>query len=289
MGEANRAPVESRRVRGTHRGPLLPGIPLVALAAVAVLLIPVSAAAAAPAASTIRAPFTNATVTLTNPATHAGTGKATTVTKAFFNKTTGIGGFSGNVTASWKNTSTNNSALATGQITITLPVTISSTGLHSISAVWITVATGSVNLTAGTCKGSATIASTSCTRFAQTFVHGFAVLMDKTNGSSVRVQNWPGNFTAVWTNTTCSFLHCTATKSTALTGALHTGRAFWAWDWTNLGLNSTHKYQIQMVLFGGAQVTLQVSGATLTGAHGNAQLNSGTRGNDEVLSSVSVT
>ncbi|MCI4354589.1 MAG: hypothetical protein L3K06_04410, partial [Thermoplasmata archaeon] len=187
-----------------------------------------------------------------------------------------------------RNTSTNNSAMATGKIQLTLPVTIPTTGTHSITVVWITVATGSVNLTKGLCAGSATIASTNCTRFAQAFVHGFATLVDRTNGSSIRVQNWPGNFTAVWDNTTCAFLRCTSSTSSSFSSALHTGRAFWSWDWTSVSLVSTHKYVIQMFLFGGAQVTLQVNGATLKGASGNAQFNSGTHGNDEVLSSVSI-
>ena len=264
------------------------GVVAFAAAALVLLLLPALGSAAQPAATTIKAPFTSATVTLTNPVTHAGTGKTVRTTSAFFNKTTGIGGFSDNASAVFKNTSTNNSALGTGEIQVNLPITISTTGTHSIQAVWITVATGSVNLTHGVCAGSATVASSSCTRFAQAFVHGFAILLDRTNGSSIRVQNWPGNFTSVWDNTTCAFLRCTSTTSTSFSSALHTGRAFWSWDWTSVSLVATHHYVVEMFLFGGAQVTLQVNGATLKGASGNAQLNSGTHGNDEVLSSVIV-
>ncbi len=260
----------------------------VAAAVVVLLLLPSPGSAVQPAVTTLKAPFTSAVVTLTNPTTHAGTGKTVLVASAFFNKTTGIGGFSDNASASWRNTSLNNSALGTGRIQVNLPITITSTGTHTISVVWITVATGSVNLTKGICSGSATIASSSCTRFAQTFVNGFAILLDRTNGSSLRVQNWPGNFTAVWDNTTCAFLRCTSSTSASFTGALHTGRAFWSWDWSSVSLVSTHHYVIQMFLFGGAQVTLQVNGATLRGASGNAQMNSATHGNDEVLNSVSI-
>jgi hypothetical protein len=274
------------RARSLGRG--VAGLSLLATAMTLVLLLPSLAAAAQPAVTTIKAPYTSAVVTLTNPTTHAGTGKTVRGASAFFNKTTGIGGFADNASASWRNTSTNNSALATGRIQVNLPITISTTGTHTISVVWITVATGSVNLTKGSCTGSATIASTSCTRFAQTFVNGFAILLDKTNGSSTRVQNWPGNFTAVWDNTTCSFLHCTSTTSSKFTGALHTGKAFWAWDFTSVSLVSTHHYVVEMFLFGGSEVTLQVNGAMLKGASGNAQFNSATRGNDEVLNSVSI-
>ena len=255
------------------------------VATIAMLLLQ----AAGASATTLRAPFTSATVTLTNPASHTGAGKTVLVTGAFFNKTTGIGGFSDNASSTWRNTTSNNSALATGRIVVSIPIHAPSTGSHSISIVWTTIALGSVNLTVGTCRGSSTIATSSCTRFVQAFVFGFAVLQDKTNGSSVRVQNWPGNSTSVWSNTTCSFLHCTTKASVAHTGALHTGKAFWAWDFTSVPMNATHTYVLQMTLFGGAQVTLSVSGATLKGASGNAQFNSGTRGNEEILDSVGVT
>ena len=279
-----REPTNSPRAKVQRLGWLAP----FAAIAVVLLLVPPTTAGAQPNVTTLKAPFTAATVTLTNPVTHAGTGKTVIVATSFFNKTTGVGGFSDNASALWRSTATNNSALATGRIQVNLPITISTTARHTISVVWITVATGSVNLTAGQCKGNASIASSSCTRFAQTFVHGFANLVDRTNGTSIRVQDWPGNFTAVWSNTTCAFLTCTTSASTGHTGALHTGKAFWSWTFSSVALVSTHKYTIQMFLFGGAQVTLQVNGATLRNASGNAQMNSATLGNDEVLSSVTI-
>ena len=287
-----------RGVRAERRSsaPKLPGTtvqrtgwfaPLAALALV-LLLVPSSVGGAGLSSTVLKAPFTSATVTLTNPITHAGMGKTTLVVKSFFNKTTGVGGFSDNASSTWKSTNANNSAQATGRIQIVLPITIPTTARHTITVVWITMATGSVNLTPGTCRGNASLASTSCTRFAQTFVHGFANLIDGTNGSTIRVQTWPGNFTSVWSNTTCAFLVCTSSSSTAHSGSLHTGKAFWSWTWSSVALNASHTYTIQMFLFGGAQVTLKVSGATLRTASGNAQLNSATRGNDEVLSSVTI-
>lgn len=282
-----RTPEQSRPIRRpiAARG-IAAGVLAVAFALV--LLLPALGSAAQPAVTTLKAPYKTATVILSNPASHTGGGRTLLVTGAFFNKTTGVGGFSDNVSAALRATSTNNSALATGEIQVNLPITISTTGKHTLQAVWITVATGSVNLTSGSCKGNASIASSSCTRFAQAFVHGFAILLDKTNGSQIRVQNWVGNFTSVWANTTCKFLTCTTVKSSAFTGALHTGTAFWSWDWTSVSLVSTHKYTMEMFLFGGAQVTLSATGATLKSASGNAQLNSGTHGNDEVLFDVSV-
>lgn len=270
------------RARSVRRG--LGWLTLIGVLTTAALV----AQAAGAGATTIRAPFTSATVTLTNPMTHAGSGRGVLVTAAFFNRTTGLGGFSDNASATWKTTSTNNSILATGRIQVNLPITVPSTGAKSVTIVWTTLAVGSVNLTAGTCRGNSTVATTSCTRFVQAFIHGFAILQDKTNNTNIRVQNWPGNFTAVWSNTTCSFTHCTTSASTGHTSALHTGKAFWSWDFTGLSLVSTHKYVIEMMLFGGAQVTLSVSGATLKGASGNAQFNTGTRGNEEILDSVTI-
>ncbi|MCI4360415.1 MAG: hypothetical protein L3J91_01800 [Thermoplasmata archaeon] len=254
------------RIVRNATGALVPG----AAAAMMLLVILPTVLAAGPNTTTIKAPFTTAVVKLTNPTTHAG-------------------GFSDNASAKWKATATNNSAFATGRMQITIPITIATTARHTVQAVWITVSTGSVNLTAGTCKGNASIASTSCTRFVQAFVFGFATLVDKTNGSTINVENWPGNHTAVWSNTTCAFLACTTSASTGHTSRLHTGKAFWSFDWTNVALVSTHSYTVQMTLFGGSQVTLMVIGATLSSGSGNAQFNSGTGGNHQTLSSINIT
>lgn len=288
--KSRNTPSTRPRIAPTARTPhpRLARLAPLALVAAVVLLIPVSASATPFASTVIKAPFTTATVVLSNPMTHAGSGKNTLVAKAFFNKTTGVGGFSDNASAVWKTTSANNSALATGRIEVTVPVTITTTGRHTLTVLWTTMAIGSVNLTAGTCHGNRTVATSNCTRFSQAFVHGFANLVDKTNGSVIRVQSWPGNFTSVWSNTTCAFLVCTTSASAGHAGVLHTGKAPWIWSWSSVTLVATHSYTIQMFLFGGAEVTLQVHGATLKGASGNAQLNSATLGQDEVLGSITI-
>ena len=266
------------------------GTASVAALAVLVLLLPTALAGAAPNVTT-RPPFKNATVVLSNPQSHTGGGTVKLVNSAFFNKTTGVGGFSDNASSTWRSTSMNNSARATGQIVVTLPIKVSTTGTHTISVVWITIATGSVNLTAGLCKGNRTVAVSTCTRSATAFVNGFVFLVDKTAGTSTPNTNvWPGNATSVSNVTTCAFLKCTSNHTAQTSSALHTGKAFWSWDWSGVSLNSSHSYQIKMTLFGGSEVDLMVStGATLTGAKGNAQLNSATLGMQEDLLSVSIT
>jgi hypothetical protein len=241
--------------------------------------------------TTIKAPYTTASVTLTNSKILSGCGKSQLVTKAFFNKTTGVGGFSARDNTTWCTTSTNNSALQEGKITVNIPIAVGTTGIHNITVIWETISTGSVNVTPGRCTGSPTIASGSCVRFAQAFVFGTNYLLDNTTRTrtSSTAPLWPGNFTAVWSNTTCSFAACTTSASAAKTSALHTGAAFWAWSWNSISLNASHIYTLHMFLFGGTIVTLTTSGgATLAFAKANAQFNSGTLGNEQKLVSVMV-
>jgi hypothetical protein len=255
---------------------------------VLLLLLP-STLGAVGASSTLTAPYKTAKVALSNPVSVSGCAVPHIVSKAFFNKTTGIGGFSANATTSWCTNATNNSALATGQLTVSLPIHVRTTGTHKISVFWVTVATGSVNLTAGTCAGSTLIAYTSCTRSAKAFVYGTAFLVDQVTLKKVGSSNiWPGNFVYVSNYTSCYHTTCTSTASAHSSASFSTGSSFWAWYWNKTLLNASHNYTLKMTVFGGSQVILKVTGATLTGASANAQLNSATRGNDEQLYSISI-
>jgi hypothetical protein len=258
---------------------------------VLILLLAPAVLAGATPLTTSKPPFTNASVTLANPKTIAGCQSAKIVTKAFFNKTTGIGGFSSRDNASWCPANANNSVLQEGKLTISIPITVTKTGIHNITVVWDTIATGSVNLTPGRCAGTSTAASSSCVRFAQAFVFGTNFLLDNTTKTHTLSSSpiWPGNSTSVWSNSTCAFKVCTTSASGALTSALHTGNAFWSWTWNSVSLNASHTYSLHLVLFGGTEVTLMTTGgATLTTAKGNAQFNSGTLGNEEKLLSITV-
>jgi len=239
----------------------------------------------------LKPPFTTATVKLANPKVLAGCAVGKIVTSTFFNKTTGIGGFSSRGNSTWCAANTNNSVSQTGQITIDIPISVTKTGIHNVTVIWDTIATGSVNITPGRCVGSATIASSSCTRFSDAFVFGTNYIADQTTHTRTTSSSpvWPGNHTSVWANTTCSFTTCTTSSSAAKTSALHTGNAFWSWDWFSISMNASHTYSLHMVLFGGVIVMLTTTGGgTLTGAKGNAQFNSGTLGNEEKLLSITV-
>jgi hypothetical protein len=260
-------------------------------AGVLILLLAPTVLAGATPLTTSKPPFTNATFTLANPKTSAGCQSAKLVTKAFFNKTTGIGGFSSRDNATWCAANTNNSVLQEGKITITIPITVTKTGIHNITVVWDTIATGSVNLTAGRCAGTATSASSSCVRFVQAFVFGTNFLLDNNTKTHTLSSSplWPGNSTSLWSNTSCAFKTCTTSTNGGVTSALHTGNAFWSWDWNSIFLNASHTYTLHLILFGGTQVTLMTTGgATLASAKGNAQFNSGTLGNEEKLLSITV-
>ncbi|MCI4331513.1 MAG: hypothetical protein L3K19_06670 [Thermoplasmata archaeon] len=259
------------------------------MASFAVLLILAPAALAGPtAAVTLKAPYKKATVTLTNPSSTAGCGTFTRVQASSFNKTTGIGAFSDNATTSWCTSYTNNSALSEGKFEVALPIKVTTTGAHTITVLWDTVAVGSENLTAGTCSGSSGVLYSGCTQFAKTFVYGYAFLLDKTTHKHVASSAWPGNFAYSSSYTSCRYTNCTTSTSGKATGSFG-GSFFWAWYWNGTVMNSTHKYVLQMFILGGASVEMLVSGATLSGGSANAQLNSATHGNDEQLYSISIT
>lgn len=281
----------NQRPGSLHGRRVVAGGTAASLATFGVLLIVASATLGSVGPGvTMTAPYKSALVALSNPMSTSGCGKGATVHAAFFNKTSGVGGFSDNGTSSWCTTSTNNSARFIGQIEVSLPVHVSKTGTHTISAVWVTIAVGSVNLTAGTCAGSSSTTYTSCTRSSSAFVYGSAYLLDKTTHKKVGPSNvWPGNSTYVSNYTSCYFTACSSTGTAKTSSSFSTGSSFWAWNWNGIAMNSTHKYVLRMFVFGGVNVVLKVSGATLTGTSANAQLNSATGGNDEDLYSITVT
>jgi hypothetical protein len=257
-------------------------------AAVAVLMMLTPAALGGPStAVTLSAPYKKATVILSSPSSSAGCGSYVAVKAPFFNKTSGIGGFSGNASTSWCTTSTNNSAISEGKFQVNLPISVSSTGTHTVTALWDTVARGSENLTAGTCTGSSSTLYSGCNRWAKTFVYGYAFLLDKTSHKKIASTKWPGNFAYSSNYTSCRYTACASSGSGGSSGSFG-GSFYWAWYWNSTAMNSTHKYVLQMFILGGSSVELMTSGATLSGASANSQLNSATLGNDEQLVSVTI-
>ncbi|HEV2317055.1 MAG TPA: hypothetical protein VGV89_05725 [Thermoplasmata archaeon] len=256
---------------------------LLALGAAALFLVPTSLGATV----TLKAPYKAAIVTFKNPMSQSGCGSGTSIVPAFFNKTLGVGGMSSNGSTRWCTSSSNNSAFVEGLFQVSLPIHIRTSGAHTINATWITIARGSVNLTAGTCTQGTSMYS-SCTRGARAFVYGSAYLLDKTTHKrAAPTINWPGNFTYVSNYTSCYLGSCTSMASKHSSGSF--GGTFpWLWSWSGLVLNSTHKYALVMDIFGGTYVYLMNSGATFSGASANAQLNSATAGNEEQLYSVTV-
>lgn len=266
------------------------GASMAAVAAVLILGAPAALAGVTPNV-TLTAPYKKATAVLTNPKSMTGCGSSSTVTAAYFNKTSGIGGFSSNASTTWCTSSTNNSAKVVGIVALTLPIPITTNGSHVIQATWITVAQGYINLTGGTCTPSNSSLYSGCTRASGAFVYGSAFLLDKTTHKKTPLSiSWPGNFTYLSAYTSCIKTSCSTTGSGTGSKALHTGTSFWLWQWNATKLNRTHLYALKMYIFGGVSVVLMTSGgATLSGAKADAQFNSGTLGNDEQLYSVSIT
>jgi hypothetical protein len=254
------------------------------------LLVPSSLGSITPAV-TLHTPYKPAKIILTNPATMSGCGTATLVSPAAFNKTNGIASFSDNANTTWCSSHANNSASSVGSVGVNFGIHVKTTGTHTVQVTWLTVATGFVNLSAGTCTGSSSNPYSGCTRSAQVFVYGTAFILDKNTNKRILLTNkWPGNATYISNYTSCHFTSCTSKVMGGSSGSLHTGAAYWFWNFTGVSLNATHNYSLKMTIFGGARANLVVTGgATLSAATADAQLNSATLGNKEYLYSISIT
>ena len=137
---------------GIRRGQLAAGGSALGMTAlVAILLVAPSAAAATPG-HTFGAPYKNSRATLSDPNSIAGGGSGVQVHPATWSKHTGIAAFSSNASATWWTNKTNSSASEIGQVVVAIPVHVKTTGFHNITALWITIAAGYANLTAGTCS-----------------------------------------------------------------------------------------------------------------------------------------
>lgn len=275
-----------RRAVGTGLGTLA------TVGGVGLLLFLLPLTGAAGTGTTFHAPFKGMGVVPSTISRTAGCGKATTAKASFFNATTGMGGFSSSASVSKSCASflPGDSGVAYGQFELTFPVNVSTTSsTHSISVIWSTIINGSVKLTLGTCKTNASVILSYCDQVASAYVHGFATLVDLTNGSRVKSVMWPGNFTTQETNRSCVFGVCTTnTTGTGSGSSKIVGTFLWSWTWSKVTMNRTHAYFLDMVLYGGATAALNVWDATITGGSASASLNSATAGNIEKLTSITV-
>jgi hypothetical protein len=260
--------------------------------AAVVLLIALSASGAPVSGTThtYTAPYKGAHISTRTIGTMNGCGGGGHPKRVYFNRTAGVGGFSENASAKWCGSSANNSANFQGVFTVAFPFHVKSSGAHNISVTWLTVATGSVNLTAGTCSASSSTYYAGCTRSAAAFVYGSAYLLDKTTGTKIKLSNhWPGNSTYVDNYTSCAYGKCNSVASKLSSSTLRTGAAYWAWYWNGTVLNASHNYTLKMSINGGVTVVLTTTGgATLSGASADGQLNSATLGNEEKLYAIAI-
>lgn len=279
----------TRRGTGRWRGILATGGGAAVMAPVVVLLL-MAPTAGASSVKTIVAPYKGVHPILANPTSVSGCGGGAQSVHAFFNATAGIGGFSDNASTKWCSAYTNNSANMQGRFSIGVPFKLKTSGVRNITALWLTVSFGGVNLTAGTCTGSSTSLYSGCTRSASAFVYGTAYLLDKTTGTHTKLSNkWLGNSTYVSNYTSCMYTRCSSTHSKTTSAVLSTGNAYWVWQWNLTSINATHNYSLKMTIFGGVTVTLSTSGgATLSGASADAQMNSATLGNKQQLLSITI-
>jgi hypothetical protein len=275
------------RSDGRRRSNFL-GTATTAAALFVLVLVAPGLLALSPSAKTYKAPYTKAKLTLTDPAAALGCAAGKQSTRAYFHKPTGLGGFSSNATGSSCASATTSSASFAGQLQVNLPISAPSTGVHTITAIWLTIAVGSENLTTGRCSPNASAAHASCTQFAEAYVLGHATLLDKTSGTKLSPSNvWPGEVASSFNNTSCGKKSCTTTASGSGSSSF-SGTDGWAWYWNSTGLNASHKYVLEMFIYGGVLIQFSTSSATLTGAAANAQLNGATLGNDEDLYDVTV-
>lgn len=256
------------------------------------MVLPATVGATTPG-TTLSAPFHHLKIAKSNPSSLLGCGTGTIVKSTSFNKTSGVGKFSDNGTIPACSTASSSSLTQEGSFTVTAPVHVKHSGTYNLSAIWLTIATGSVNITQGSCTGTASPGTyPNCNVSASAFVYGSAYLLDKNTGTKTSLSNhWPGNSTYVWDYTYCypAPTGCKSTTSRSTSGSLHTGSSYWEWYWNGTALNSAQNYSLVMTIFGGVKLTATTAmSAKLSGDYAFAQLNSGTLGNDETLIQIAV-
>src|SRR5271170_5176961 len=134
----------------TFGGRLVGGSSALGMIVLLGLLILAPSASAGSGSHTFMAPYKTSKSVASDPNSSAGGGSGAQTQKAFWNKSAGIAGFSSTASATWWSNKTNSSANEVGQVVISIPIHIKTTGAHTITVVWTTIAAGYANLTAGT-------------------------------------------------------------------------------------------------------------------------------------------
>ncbi|MCI4330771.1 MAG: hypothetical protein L3K19_02845 [Thermoplasmata archaeon] len=258
---------------------------------VAVLVLAPAGLGAAPShTTTLKAPFKTLVTASFSSTGQVGCGFDKIVTAPHFVAHSGLGGFSlaGTAPACAKlPNGIANRGQTTAQVSIVVPILVKHPAI-TIESNWSISASGSVSLTSTPCPTS-TAATYACYEFAQAYLFSQSYLIDTTNGSLFFGTNfWPGFQNVTENDTFCSGGTC----STAILGSPSGG--FSATQGMDLfvnatGLNSTHTYELEVDLYGGALAELDASNTKLVGGHAAATVNFATLGNGAKLNWVKYT
>jgi hypothetical protein len=114
--------------------------------------------------------------------------------------------------------------------------------------------------------------------------------VDRTNGSQFVPNNfWPGDSVNVSEFTRCANTRCTSSGSNGTSANFTTGASYWAWYFNGTALNASHRYLLELTIYGGVEVQLAGTGLVgIIGGGGAALVNSGNHGKREVLLSVTI-
>lgn len=240
-----------------------------------------------PQASTIlKAPYAGAAWSPSNSASSQGCVHALQKA-ASWSKATGIGGFRemargapchfplGGVGAM-------SSASATGGIAVAVPIPIHTSGAHSVVVYWNVSAVVSQSLTPGSCL-TGTGSYWSCFQQAGWYIDEYTVRLDLTNSSlSYYASNYWSWYSLVYNSTSC-FPSCSSSAGSAAYG--HGGAVTL---FINATLNKSHRYALESVIGGYADVYFSTSNTVISGGSASADLDLAPSGGQLNLASIVV-
>jgi hypothetical protein len=216
---------------------------------------------------------------------HCTTGAFTT--RPSFNNSTGVGIYASKGGASACHT--NNTGYVENKesdFELGFNFTVAKSRDYSLQVIVKLVAKLAANLTAGNCTLRNSF-NAGCLQAAEAFVGGSAYIFDDTNGSEIYSSSSWGYEVLVWNRSGCQMGVCSNTSSNSSSASL-TVASDNALSWSNVWLNSHHKYTIRIFLVGGVGISFGSHHAKSGDGFAAASFNAGSAGRYIALKSIRI-
>lgn len=252
------------------------------------LLLPAGALGTTPDAY-LTAPFHHVHLRVGQVSISVGCAKGQPLARAFFNASSGHGGF-GDRARAWSCAGvTSSRVVEEGRIGLTIALHEHVAGHRFVQITWVSIGHGALNLTPGNCTLLNPNGSGKCDRSAAIVLNGSAYVLDETTGGTQAIgPSVAWSFTLeAWANTTCVHGSCTTSQSSTLTQPAQRLPDYPKWILGPRILAGQH-YAVVLAVYGGVALDLTSTGsAVLQGAAAAAHFFAAGPAGQETLYSVS--